>query len=211
MRMLHRVRQGLAIASVLALTVITAHGESPTRRELLAALRSGGYIILMRHTSSPRDRPDRATANADNANLERQLDAPGQLAAREMGDALRRLRIPIGQVLSSPSYRALETVKCARLGTAITLPQLGDSGQSMSADKSGTRAVWLKTKSAEPPPHGKNTLIVTHFPNILEAYPQTAAGLADGEALILHPDGRGNSSLVTRIRIDEWPRLDSKH
>jgi phosphohistidine phosphatase SixA len=66
-----------------------------------------------------------------------------------MGDALRRLRIPIGQVLSSPTYRALETVKFARLGTATTLPQLGDSGQSMSADKNGTRAIWLKAKSAE--------------------------------------------------------------
>jgi hypothetical protein len=28
----------------------------------------------------------------------------------------------------------------------------------------------------------KNTLIVTHFPNILEAYPTEAAGVADGES-----------------------------
>ena len=55
---------------------------------------------------------------------------------------------------------------------------------------------------------GKNTIIVTHYPNITEAFPQAAAGLADGEALILHPDGRGSAALVARLKIGEWSGLD---
>ena len=78
----------------------------------------------------------------------------------------------------------------------------------MTADKTGARGAWLKAKSAKSPARGHNTLIVTHFPNIMEAYPQGIAGLADGEALILHPDGRGGIQVITRVRIEEWSRLD---
>ncbi len=45
---------------------------------------------------------------------------------------------------------------------------------------------------------------MTHLPNITETYPELAAGLADGEALILQPDGRGGTQLVARLKIDEW-------
>lgn len=112
-------------------------------------------------------------------------------------------------MLSSPTYRALETIKFAQLGKPTTYPQLGDGGQSMIADKSGARGAWLRSKAAESPAVGKNTLIVTHFPNILEAYPTDAVGLADGDALIFHPDGRGAATLVARGKIDEWTHLDA--
>ena len=126
-----------------------------------------------------------------------------------MGEAFRYLKIPIGEVLSSPTYRALETLKLAQLGPVITLSQLGDSGQSMMADKTGSRGAWLKAKSAEPPARGRDTLIVTDFPNIMEAYPQDIAGLADGEALILHPDGKGGCQVVARVKIEEWTHLET--
>jgi phosphohistidine phosphatase SixA len=161
----------------------------------------------MRHASSPRTPPDAAQADAGNVAHERQLDDAGRSSARAMGEALRRLHIPIGQVLSSPTYRALETVRLAQLGEPKIFPQLGDSGQSMQSDSSGTRAAWLQAKWAEVPLKHTNTIIVTHFPNITEAFADSAAGVADGEALIFRPDGRGRASLVARVKIDEWARL----
>jgi hypothetical protein len=71
-------------------------------------------------------------------------------SARAMGEALRRLQIPIGQVLSSPTYRALETIKFAQLGPATTYAQLGDSGQRMVADKSGARGVAQSQNGGTP-------------------------------------------------------------
>ena len=124
-----------------------------------------------------------------------------------MGDALRKLRIPVGQVLSSPTYRALQTIRLARLGQPETYAQLGDGGQNMQADLSGTRTAWLRAKVAESPTAGTNTIIVTHFPNVNEAFAKDAAGLTDGEALILHPDGHGAAVVIGRIKIEEWPRL----
>jgi hypothetical protein len=74
----------------------------------------------------------------------------------------------------------------------------------MQADASGTRAAWLRAKVATPPASGTNVLMVTHFPNIMEAYPQYSTGLADGEALIFHPDGHGGPTMVAQVKIDEW-------
>jgi phosphohistidine phosphatase SixA len=175
--------------------------------DLLSALRAGGHVILMRHASSPGTPPDATQAEVDNPQRERQLDEAGRSSARDLGEALRRLGIPIGNVLSSPTYRALETVRLAGLGEPKTFPQLGDNGQSMIADMSGRRAAWLKARATEPPAPGRNTIIVTHFPNITEAFPQAAAGLADGDAMILHPDGRGSAILVARLKIGDWSKL----
>jgi len=195
---------------LLCLTLSTldlAQSESLGGEDLIAALRSGGYVILMRHASSPLTPPEAAQADAGNVRRERQLDGQGQASARALGEALRRLKIPIGEVLSSPTYRALQTIRFARLGQPRTFEELGDGGQSMLTERSGARAEWLKAKaSALPRPH-ENTLIVTHFPNIIEAYPQDGEGLADGEALILHPDGRGGATIVAHVKIDEWPSL----
>ena len=200
-------RCGFLLLVPLLLVAPSAFGESLSGHDLLAALRTGGYVILMRHASSPRTPPEPARANADNLQHERQLDEAGRSSAHAMGEALRRLQIPIGLVLSSPAYRALETVRLAQLGPVRTFVQLGDAGQSMQADTSGARAVWLKAQVGQAPVSGRNTIIVTHLPNIMEAYPQGTAELADGEALILHPDGRGGASIVARVKIDEWAHL----
>ena len=200
------VRSGL-LFSFLLIGLPPAHSQSLSGRDLVAALRVGGYVILMRHTSSPRNVPDPGHADVENVNHERQLDEEGRASARAMGEALRRAHIPIGNVWSSPTYRALQTIRLARLGPPTTFEELGDGAQSMRADMSGARANWLKSKSSVPPGPHENTLIVTHFPNISEAYPHDAVGLADGEALILHPDGRGAAAIVARVKIDEWATI----
>jgi phosphohistidine phosphatase SixA len=176
--------------------------------QLVAALRRGGYVIVMRHASSPRTPPDAATADPDNVRHERQLDELGRASAQALGDALRRLKLPLGEVLSSPTYRALETARLAQL-TAKADPELGEAGHSMQTDPTGARGAWLRARAAMAPARGTDTLLITHFPNIAEAFSSEAGQLEDGEALIFRPDGRGSASLVARIKIDEWPRLAS--
>jgi len=167
---------------------------------LVKALQQGGYVIVMRHTSSPREVPDRQTANPDNVRPERQLDQEGRATATAMGKSLRDLKIPIGTVFTSPTYRALETVRYAQFGNPQPVPELGDNGQSMQG---GTRAqaTWLQKKVTELP-KGTNMLLVTHMPNMSRAFPDATANLADGEAVVFGPSG-----VVARIRIEEWPKL----
>jgi len=171
---------------------------------LVKALQKGGYVIVMRHTSSPREVPDKKAANPDNTKPERQLDEEGRTTATAMGKALRDLKIPIGEVFTSPTYRALETVKYAQLGKPQPVDELGDNGQSM---KGGTeaQAAWLR-KAVTQFKAGTNTILVTHFPNIRGAFPELT-DVADGEALVYGPDGKGGATLVARIKIEEWPKL----
>ncbi len=202
-------RVPVVAASLLMLGSLMAAGtglaQSLSGELLVKALQKGGYIIVMRHTSSPRDVPDKQAANPDNVKPERQLDTEGRASAAVMGKALRELKIPIGEVLSSPTYRALETVRYAQFGSAEIHEELGDNGRSMEGG-TAAQAAWLR-KRVNQFPKGSNTIIVTHLPNLTSAFPQWASGMNDGEALILGPDGRGAATLVARVKVDEWARM----
>jgi phosphohistidine phosphatase SixA len=191
----------LAAAMLLA---GAAHAQTLQGDALVKALQKGGYVIVMRHTSSPREVPDKKTANPDNVKPERQLDQEGRTTATAMGKALRDLKIPVGEVFTSPTYRALETIKYAQLGKARPMEELGDNGQSMQGGTEA-QAAWLR-KAVTQFKAGTNTFLVTHFPNIRGAFPQLT-DVADGEALVYGPDGKGGAALMARVKIEEWPGL----
>jgi phosphohistidine phosphatase SixA len=195
------------IASTVGILLATgaARAQTLSGEALVKALRQGGYVIVMRHTSSPQKAPDKQAANADNITLERQLDQEGRTTATSMGKALRDLKIPVGKVLTSPTYRALETVRYAQFGNPQTFAELGDNGQSMQGGTEA-QAAWLQ-KQVTQFPAGANTIVVTHFPNMTRAFPTLAAGVADGEALIFGSDGKGGTTLVARIKVEEWPQM----
>jgi phosphohistidine phosphatase SixA len=194
---------------VTALAMIAAAGaassaQGPSDAQLIEALRGGGLVIVMRHASSPREQPDAATANADNTSRERQLDRTGKDTATAMGAALRALKIAVGAVLTSPTYRARETVKYIGLSNPTAVPELGDGGQSM-AGASEAQAAWLRSRAATRPAAGTNTLIVTHSPNLSSAFPAWGA-VADGESVVVRPNGT-SFEMVGRIPIERWPLL----
>jgi phosphohistidine phosphatase SixA len=191
-----------------ALTLcLTANGDYLAGKELIGALQRSGYVILMRHANSPGTPPDAAQAEPDNVKHERQLDESGRTSARSMGEAFQRLRIPVGLVLSSPTYRALETARLAQLPMPQTFDELGDAGKSMSSNATGARSAWLQSRVAQAPKSGTDTIIITHYPNIMEAFADEAKGLAEGEALVFQPDGHGTASLIGRVKIEDWPKL----
>jgi phosphohistidine phosphatase SixA len=191
-----------------ALVMLCALGTSVSAQELAGgalvnALRRGGYVLVMRHASSPRELPDAKTANPDNTSRERQLDDAGRMTATAMGEALKRLGIPVRQVLTSPTYRARETVRLLSLSGVLPVEELGDAGRSMQAAGDAQKE-WLQKVVARVPMG--NALVVTHQPNIARAFPN-AADVADGETLIFHPDGKGATMLIARVKIEEWPRF----
>jgi phosphohistidine phosphatase SixA len=199
---IHRLMLFIGAAALL----LTGAAQAQTLKgdALVKALQHGGYVIVMRHTSSPREVPDKKTANPDNTKPERQLDEEGRTTATAMGKALRDLKIPVGDVLTSPTYRALETIKYAQLAKAQPVPELGENGQSMQGGTEA-QAVWLR-KAVTQFKAGTNTILVTHFPNIRGAFPELT-DVADGEALVYGPDGKGGATLLARIKIEEWPGL----
>ena len=195
----------LGLAGIMvALSTTVVDGQAAIGDALVQSLRQGGYVLVMRHASSPREAPDKQTANADNVKLERQLDEAGRTGSTAMGKALRDLKIPVGEVLTSPAYRALETVRLAQLTNPRAYVELGDGGQSMQG-VSDAQVSWLRERAMRLP-KGTNTVIVTHMPNIERAFPDVGA-VAEGEVVIVGSDGRGGTRPVGRIRIEQWPRF----
>jgi phosphohistidine phosphatase SixA len=200
----------IASAAVMAMLAVLAAGPSAAQtlegQALVDALRQGGYVIVMRHARAPRALPGAADAAPGNTARERQLDAEGQRTAKAMGEALRRLRIPIGEVLSSPTFRARQTVRLLNVGEPKLAPELGEGKQGMKADETGKRPAWLRSEAAMKPAPGTNNLIVTHLPNLVGAFPTAAKGIGDGGALIVRPNG-SEPVVVGRVAIDDWPKL----
>lgn len=194
----------MVVLVAVALVSGPARAQELTGSALVAALKRGGYVVVLRHASSPREVPDERTANPDNTARERQLDEAGRAAAAAIGKVLRDLAIPIGIVLTSPTYRALETVRFAQWQSPQNVPELGDRGQSMQGVTEADGA-WLRNRVTQFP-SGANTILVTHLPNITRAFPQFASGVDDGDALVFGPSGNG-ATVVARIEVADWPTL----
>lgn len=165
---------------------------------LVKALQAGGNVIVMRHASSPSQIPEKP--NPDNVPPERQLDEKGRAAATAMGESLRRLKIPIGEALTSPTYRARETAR--QMGLAPkSVPELGEGTGTMQA-VSPLQIGWLQKKVRELP-GDTNAVLITHVPNISAAFPEIPA-VDQGEALVFFPVPKGAPRFVARIKIEEW-------
>jgi phosphohistidine phosphatase SixA len=174
---------------------------------LITALRQGGYVIAMRHPSSPFTAPEKAQADPANTGLERQLDDKGRKTSQEMGEAFRKLHIPVGQIFTSPTYRAREAVRLMGLGTGQSAPELDEGAQGMQGSADKSHSDWLQRAVATAPQPKTNTLLVTHTPNLTGAFGPQAKEVAAGEALIFHPNGTGQAELVARVKIEEWSKL----
>ena len=187
---------------LLCLASLGAQAQQVSREQLVDMLSGGGYVILMRHASSPRQAPDATTRNADNVDGERQLDEAGRQTATEMGEALRRLGIPVEEVLSSPTYRAMETA--SRMGfDARPVEQLSNEGMRAAGAE---LAAWLQAEVTRPTNSG-NRLLITHGPNLSAAFSDHSQGMTEGEALIFDPRGTDEPVVIHRLLIGDWAEL----
>ena len=64
----------------------------------------------------------------------------------------------------------------------------------------------LNRTIATAPPAGRNTLIVTHKPNILDALGKDWFEVKEGEASVFRVDASGKSQLIARVQAVDWIR-----
>jgi hypothetical protein len=65
---------------------------------------------------------------------------------------------------------------------------------------------WLRAQAVRTPRPGTNTLLVTHLPNLIEAF-EAVWPVALGETLVFLPADVVMGKLVARIPIRDWPHL----
>jgi broad specificity phosphatase PhoE len=196
------VRRSLALL-MLALATATA-GSAATVDAVMTALRGGGCVIVVRHGATHADQADTDPFNLDDVARQRQLNDKGRAQARAMGEVLRTAGVPIGAAYSSRFQRAVETARLIGGKEPQSSNDFTEGGLVVSPNENARRAQALRALVATAPAPGTNTLIVTHKPNILDAFGRDWFEVKEGEASIFRPEGGGRPALVGRVQIDEW-------
>jgi len=175
--------------------------------DVVSALRAGGTVIVLRHGATNPDQADTSPLDPADRTKQRHLNDNGRAAAKAMGEALRTLKVPVGQVTTSVFYRAVETGQLLGFGEVTTTLDITEGGLVVSPNENNRRAAALKKFAATPPPAGTNVILVTHKPNILDAFGKDWFDVREGEASILKPDGNGGFTVVTRVQAADWAKL----
>jgi len=177
---------------------------------LVSSLKDGGYVIVFRHGATDDSQKDVYPFKFDDMSAQRQLSEKGRDLARELGAALRKLGVPIGEVYTSRLNRAVESGKLLGGKDVSPVDELTDSGAgsaSAMANPDGKnakagRAVRDLVNAAPKP--GVNNLAVTHKTNVADAFGKEFSDIREGEALVYKTSSSGPAALIARVQANEW-------
>lgn len=178
---------------------------------LVTAMKQGGYVIVLRHGATNANQADTDPLHRDNIASQRLLSAQGREVATRVGDSFRKLGIQLGKVYSSEFNRATETAKLVSGKSVTTTPNLTEGGLVVSPAENERRGKALKGMASTTPDAGVNTLIVTHKPNILDAFGEDWFNSKEGEASVFKPDGSNSLVLVARVQPADWIKVAGGH
>ncbi len=190
--------------AVLAVVAASAHGEATDTKAIATELKKGGFVVVMRHGATNRDQADTDPLNPDNVAKQRLLSENGRQQAKQVGEAFRKLGIPVGTVYTSKFNRAVETGQLIGGGAVTPIFDVTEGGLVVTPIENDRRTETLKRLIATAPPAGKNTLIVTHKPNILDALGKDWFDVKEGEASVFRLDASGKPQLIARVQAVDW-------
>ena len=194
----------MRLALLLLIPLFAARAAAEPDAMLLAALRQGGYVLFLRHASTDFSQDDSRMTSFEDCATQRNLTDKGRAEARALGEHVKRLKIPIGEVLASPFCRTMETARLV-FGRATATPAV--RGGSAQPDSPAYYAP-LRELLATAVPHGTNVAIASHG-NPFRAV-VGGAYLAEGEAAVIEPRGAEGFRVVARVRKDEWKDLGAR-
>jgi len=174
-----------------------------TAATLIEALRAGGLTLYFRHSLTVREgQPDNDLSRCD---TQRNLSEAGRDAARDIGAAIRELDIPIGEVLSSPYCRCVDTATLA-FSRVTAVPWLRTDAQfhtTAERNRLATLAQTLRT-----PPAGGNRVLVAHGYNLIglhQVHGWERQGLQEAECVAFR--AAETPAALGRVRHDGWRAL----
>jgi hypothetical protein len=170
---------------------------------VVEALKAGGHTILMRHAATEPVAPDPALFNLRDCATQRGLSDLGREQAGMIGKAFAKLGIPVGQVLSSPYCRCLDTGRLA-FGR-VTESDLLSVGDFLSVPEKSERGNEVRKLLATEPPPGGNTVLITHTGTLLYSFGLDSR--PEGIAHVFKRGPAGNADYIGRLEPADWPRL----
>ena len=162
-----------------------------------ARLRAGGLVLMMRHASTVDGLGDPPGFRLDDCSTQRNLSDAGRDEARRVGERLRREKVPIAEVYTSPWCRCRETARLA-FGRAEDWDPLASFFDRPEREAEYAERVRKRIASyVRKPPKG-NVVMVTHNVNIAAI---TKHSVGPAELVIVKPDGCCSARPMQRFRL----------
>ena len=181
--MLTKSTSGVAtlLLCLLVLLTLSPQRASADNEQLWAALKHGGKVILLRHTHV-NIREGIGRLSPGNCAEEVNLSTRGVEQAKRLGEAFRAQGIAIGEVLTSPYCRCIDTGRLA-FGRATPVQYLRPPG-TVSEDQAKLnqeRIVQEILKHRDP----SNLVMITHDLNIADVVLEDTVPM--GEFFVVQP------------------------
>lgn len=159
-------------------------------------LQGGGQVVLIRHALTTPGVGDPEGMSLSDCTTQRNLSDEGRAHARTLGDALRTRGVPVGEVLSSPWCRCIETSKLVLGRDPVIEPSLGNLfGRP---ERSDAQVAALRPRVSRRPTGGNNTVMFSHGSTILAL---TGVSPDTSEMVVLTPSGGGRFTVAGRLRV----------
>jgi phosphohistidine phosphatase SixA len=172
--------------------------------ELAKAVRSGGYILAMRHerTGTTPARDDYSRPESE-CRSQRNLSLAGIASAVETGEALRKIGVPVVRVLYSPMCRTMDTATHGFGGwvTRVDSEPLLMHHNNVPGRDAEAAGKDMRNLIQGIEPGGSNIVLVTHIVNILAGL---GPELAEGEIAVFKKQADGTAQFIGKALGSEW-------
>ena len=191
--------RSIVVISVTVTLIAINHVAATDSDSLVAQLKSGGHLLMVRHANAP-GTGDPPHFKLDDCSTQRNLDEPGRSQAIQIGQWLRDRGIVSARIYSSQWCRCLETARLMNLGPVMQLPALNSFFESPQDREPNLTA--LRRFLEKQPTNGGLIVLVTHFVTISAV---TGEGVSSGEGVILRLGPKGGVEFRGRMGFDKNP------
>jgi len=179
--------------------------EKPITGELLNQIRKGGFILYMRHGYTDNSRADRVpNVDLNDCATQRLLSDEGRALMKQVGNALRRAKIPVGEILVSPMCRTRESAQLA-FGDKFEINEALMYSANMTDEEKRPRLEALRRILRAPIAKGTNRFLLAHAPNLADLIGFFVK--PEGTIVVFRQSGAEGYEYVASIHPDDWRQL----
>ncbi len=171
---------------------------------LLQSLRKGGYVLYMRHGNTNNDLPDQPNLKLDDCSTQRPLNDEGRAVVTQVGQAIAKARLPVGDVWVSPMCRAKESAQLA-FGDKAQVDNLLMYTSLMTTVQKQPILANTRRLLSEPVAPGTNRVVVAHAPNLADLMGFFVK--PEGTVVVISPLGDRQFRYVASIHPQHWGNL----
>lgn len=208
--MRHRIQKSIFFSIfILLFNLLPSHAaelqEKNLTLELLEQMRQGGYVLYIRHGKTDSSIPDQVPVNLNDCASQRPLTEAGYQQMVSVGENIRTLGLPVGDILVSPFCRTRASADAAfgeNTWQQENLLMYTAAMTQAEKDPVVVRTRELVSLPVQTP--GKNRVLLAHGPNLAEIMSYFPP---EGTLVIIKPLGDAGFEYQASIRPEHWAEL----